>query len=578
MSHRLLVIDDSLTIRKLVEISFRDTGLAMDFASSGREGVRKAKASPPTLILLDYVLPDMKGVDVCARLAESEETANLPIVLMTAKGAEIREQFRPYGSVLDFISKPFGAADIKERIQAILSQGERVEGRVTAPPSRPTFTFDQKERIAAVIFGQLRSRLSLIPEWMAELQGHPSRYFARKILTPEVIESMLLALLPEFQRLAASSPTAEQQDGLLVGKIGILSLYELLRMVAGVGRPTVLELSESKTQIYLHQGQIALVTTTDPARYTTSDLLDLSAVPEDALQRAQEEQRRSGKPLYVSLAEEGQLPRCDLSAVLFERSKRLLLWVFGREMAGGSFVLRDLPSEPMYVEAYGRGLSMRQLTLELMRLNPKSVGEPPPAPLDEIYERGLDFRAKVSSLELVSIERRVLTLIDGKTTGYAVAERSGLPAQGAQQALQRLLVLELIRKKEILPAQQGPLARHPVMIHERDEEGVQQPLRRLLQARHDPFELVSLEAESDLFATIKAREPSLVLLNVDQATERSLDVIRAIKAAPATASIPVVAILEMTSSRPPEELIAAGFDSVMTKPLNYTAIERWLVA
>jgi len=62
---RLLVIDDSLTIRKLVELSFRTTSFVLDFATSGAEGVAKAAQSAPDVILLDCVLPDMKSADVC---------------------------------------------------------------------------------------------------------------------------------------------------------------------------------------------------------------------------------------------------------------------------------------------------------------------------------------------------------------------------------------------------------------------------------------------------------------------------------------------------------------------------------
>ena len=69
MSDRVLVIDDSTTLRKLVEIALRGTGAEIDFAASGSEGIRRAAAHPPDVILLDFMLPDMQGVDVCARLA-----------------------------------------------------------------------------------------------------------------------------------------------------------------------------------------------------------------------------------------------------------------------------------------------------------------------------------------------------------------------------------------------------------------------------------------------------------------------------------------------------------------------------
>src|SRR3954470_12479243 len=64
---RLLVIDDSATIRKLVEISFRGSAWVLEFAGTGADGLARAAQGGPTMILLDYVLPDMKAAEVCKR-------------------------------------------------------------------------------------------------------------------------------------------------------------------------------------------------------------------------------------------------------------------------------------------------------------------------------------------------------------------------------------------------------------------------------------------------------------------------------------------------------------------------------
>lgn len=79
MPLRLLVIDDSLTIRKSVELlAMKGEGHQLEFASAGQEGISKARAQPPDVILLDFVLPDMKGTDVCRGLSQDARTASLP--------------------------------------------------------------------------------------------------------------------------------------------------------------------------------------------------------------------------------------------------------------------------------------------------------------------------------------------------------------------------------------------------------------------------------------------------------------------------------------------------------------------
>lgn len=115
---RILVIDDSTTLRKLVEIAFRGTTAEVDFAGSGEEAIQRAAAHPPDVILLDFVLPDMTGPDVCARLAERAATSAVPVVVMSAKADGLREAFRAFPAVVDFVAKPFAMEEIRARLGA----------------------------------------------------------------------------------------------------------------------------------------------------------------------------------------------------------------------------------------------------------------------------------------------------------------------------------------------------------------------------------------------------------------------------------------------------------------------------
>src|SRR5437773_11734205 len=95
----VLGIDDSLTIRKLLEMVLARGGYSYELAATGEEGISRAKRNPPQLILLDYVLPDMKGLDVAQALAQDEKTKGIPIVLMSAKSDDLRGLFRNLTSV-----------------------------------------------------------------------------------------------------------------------------------------------------------------------------------------------------------------------------------------------------------------------------------------------------------------------------------------------------------------------------------------------------------------------------------------------------------------------------------------------
>ena len=103
----ILGVDDSLTIRKALEIVLKPAGYQLELAADGAEAFTKAKALHPALILLDFILPDLRGTDVCRQLAADPETAHIPVVLISAKGAEIEQAYRDISNVVSYLAKPF---------------------------------------------------------------------------------------------------------------------------------------------------------------------------------------------------------------------------------------------------------------------------------------------------------------------------------------------------------------------------------------------------------------------------------------------------------------------------------------
>lgn len=576
MGNRVLVIDDSNTIRKLVELSFRTLPFNVDYAISGMEGVTKAQSAKPDVVLLDVVLPDMKGMEVCQRLARDSRTNDSLVILMSAKDESIREQFKSFPQVMGFLHKPFSAKDLAthlEKAQDLLAQ-RATQGN--APRVADRFTFDQKEAVAKALYSKLKVPFSLIPEWMGQLgNAQPANFFARRILSPELIEELLGAVLPfiesKLERATPSPEDAKNRDP-LTGQLARFPLLHILRAVAASQRLGVLELTSGsrRTWLYFRNGLLVLVTNDTPADYVREVEVDLSMLAAEARRRAEAEQVRTGKPLFVSLAESGLLPSAELSSLLYVQGKRALLEVLDAEDL--RFAWRDLPALPLFVEAQGRELTFGQLQLEQLRRESASLATERGADaFSWVYERLPGFSRRLRQFDLTPDERRVLTLIDGKHPVSWVLRRCGLSPSLVSSVVHRLADVELIRRVEVRPT----TARHAVVI-DPDVEGVARPLEQLLSKRREPLTMKALRHdEPQLAAAILKERPHLLVVNatvVQNAPRLASELMDSHQAS----GMMLVALLEARDREQSEALISVGFDAVLNKPIWFGDLEQLL--
>jgi len=132
---RVLAVDDSVTIRKALELILAPTGFAVEFATSGGEAIDKARHGAPAVILLDFILPDMRGNEVCRALRDDARTADIPIVLVSARGAEIRQASEDAPNVVRYLTKPFTPHEVITVIHAA-TEARSATTATTAPPPR----------------------------------------------------------------------------------------------------------------------------------------------------------------------------------------------------------------------------------------------------------------------------------------------------------------------------------------------------------------------------------------------------------------------------------------------------------
>lgn len=221
---RILICDDSLTIRKLLEMVLVPAGFEVLLANSGQEAIATAKRENLDLLLLDFILPDMKGRDVCDALAANPKTATLPVLVVSGKGDELSQVFRNTRAVVGFVHKPFQGDQVLEQVRRALPARPATTDPAPAaaaaapaaakpaapppPPARPEF--ERKEALARALFGVLREQFARIPDLMPQLgEQSPGMFFAKKFLTPAVIDAMVAAIQPATAPTAPGSAIAE---------------------------------------------------------------------------------------------------------------------------------------------------------------------------------------------------------------------------------------------------------------------------------------------------------------------------------------------------------------------------------
>ncbi len=589
---RLLVVDDSPTVRKLVALTFPGVAWQIDYASSGGEALQLAKQAAPDVVLLDFVLPDMRGTDVCELLTKEPRTAHVPVVVMSGKGPSISPLFQSFPAFFCCIGKPSSSAQIRSTVEAAFASGQA--SRRGDPGGS---SFKKREAAAKLVYALLREALGQIPRWMPELgEAAPAPFFAKKLLTPDLVGRLLDALAPETAPVSvATEPSARTlslaAESSFHGSVTGWPVASVIACFESSGRTGELTLAfDGKVTIaYLRAGEVIFVTNRDPKEYlrgTLPTFARLAAVPREAMLAAEKQQRDLATPVFVSLAAAGLFPLTELTELLRARGRKLLLDAL--EASAASFAWRDLSALPAHVEAHGRhvstarntlvfgvsdepppaSLSLKQMALERLRQEtPESL---PSA--DSIFSRAPGFSSQVQHFDLTSAERRVLALVDGQATGNELGSRAGSSVMEVMPVLARLTDVGLLRLAQQSSRQSTRSKVRPLMILEPDMIGFQGPLTTLLQNRAEPVELVDLAGERDVLAAVRRERPRAVILNA--ASGGAAETARQLRSATGLAGLVLVAVLEPQMASQAAEMIAAGFDKALVKPVPYSEIER----
>ena len=222
MKAKVFLVEDDQSIVSLVQYNLQKEGFNVQTSGNGEEAIKDIKNYEPDLILLDWMLPDLSGLNICKTLKKDKKHKNIPIIMLTAKGQEEDKVSALNAGADDYITKPFGHAELIARINALLRR------------SKPSVTLDEisyedivLDRIQRKVFRN-KKLLDLGPTEYRMLDfflKNPKRVYTR--------EQLLKNVWPE--NINVEGRTVDVHIRRLRKAINLEGLKELIRTVRSAG-------------------------------------------------------------------------------------------------------------------------------------------------------------------------------------------------------------------------------------------------------------------------------------------------------------------------------------------------------
>lgn len=177
MSASILVVEDEASLATLLSYNLEKAGYAVSVATTGEDAMLLLEEEPPDLVLLDWMLPHVSGIEICRRLRRMPQTRDLPVIMLTARGEEADRIRGLDTGADDYVTKPFSPSELVARIRALLrrarpafSANELAAGDLVMDLEGYRVHYEDKE----VDLGPTEFRL------LRHFMEHPGRVYSRE--------------------------------------------------------------------------------------------------------------------------------------------------------------------------------------------------------------------------------------------------------------------------------------------------------------------------------------------------------------------------------------------------------------
>jgi DNA-binding response OmpR family regulator len=508
---RILVIDDSVMLLSFVKEILTEEHCHVATAATAEEGLRVCRTDSPDLVLLDYVLPDMKGDEVCRKLLSDPATSKVSVLYMSGFGTDLQPDANDIPNVIGALSKPFTSESLIAAVEKHLPSSKRAtpETKTITPTITPPPEPTEEKKAAAAVAAPATPALpvSLGEKKEEKKDGPPARVESKpkaEPFVPPIISTSgpikavekpspkpsepvkakpfslpttvsvkpptpaptSLSPAPPVSRPAPipgptkkAEPTErtalpDSSHAYFCGDSSFFSLHWALQTIAREKLTGMLRAfwSHPSVDLLARDGRVIVVTARDPNLYCSEAPITLLNVDQERIEAARAEQTQNGCPLFLTLAKDGLILREPGLQLVHHYGQKLFAQLWAAERVRFVFEQQDLPGYANDLPQIEDNVDQWALStlrfVQYQELGRRASVEPTCVPA---YTR--DGYERVQQLRLTDAEAQFASQFNGSRSIAQISKNLRLDIKFARLSLFRFLALEIV---ECWPAQLAP--------------------------------------------------------------------------------------------------------------------------
>lgn len=380
---KILAIDDSPTLRKFIfkHLTAYSDSYEVLLASTGEEGVNSALKNIPDLILLDFILPDFNGDEVCRRLLDDEKTSSIPVILMSSSAPDIEKNEGEFDNIVRSMIKPFSPQLLCASASSVLKKAKVATTTPDAPASFPAETKETKPATTPV-----------------------------EISAP------------------ASATPPKKETILFCGKASYFPMYHALLGIEAEKANGVLYLNieSGQREVYFREGKPLLATTRNPELYLSCGKLDIPEESQEYFETIKAKQGETGNPVFFQMAADQYLSAEYAQTYTNQFGNVLVSEIWVSPDSSFKFITEN--SLPDFVPT----APIKETMLDWIAATLRSVNTSNPlvanvAKPDDVLSFTAEGYKKIQSMSLTAKEVGVITQLgEGNSAVGQIAQATGL--------------------------------------------------------------------------------------------------------------------------------------------------------